>query len=204
LKLQVQMLQRATDDATRAEATGALAAGIDRAARLVEQLLALARSEPGASASTPQPLNLSEVVREAIADTVPQARARGTEFELFADTPVPVTGDKAALGALARNLADNAVRYAPPGSRVELRVGVEGGRPTLQVDDAGPGIPVAERERVFDRFYRRSTGDEAGSGLGLAIVRSVAAQHGALLTLGDSALGGLRVRVEFPATAAAP
>jgi signal transduction histidine kinase len=198
LKLQVQLLQRTNDDATRAEATTTLAAGIDRAARLVEQLLALARSEPGAPATAPQALDLSELVREAVADTVPQARARGTEFELFADTPVPLSGDKAALGALARNLADNAVRYAPPGSRVELRVTLEAGQPTLQVDDAGPGIPPAERERVFDRFYRRGNNDEAGSGLGLAIVRSVAAQHGAQVTLGDSALGGLCVRVRFP------
>jgi len=198
LKLQVQMLQRAGDSAARAEATTALAAGIDRAARLVEQLLALARSEPGASAAPPQVLDLSELVRSAVADTVPQARARGTEFELIADTPVSVLGDKAALGALARNLADNAVRYAPPGSRVELRVQLESGRPTLQVDDAGPGIPASERERVFDRFYRRNVGDEAGSGLGLAIVRSVAAQHGAELALGDSVLGGLQVRVQFP------
>ena len=198
LKLQVQMLQRAGDDTARSEATAALAAGIDRAARLVEQLLALARSEPGAPATAPQPLDLSELVRTAVADTVPYARSRGTEFELHAEAPVAVLGDKAALGALARNLADNAVRYAPPGSRVELHVGVEGGRPTLQVDDAGPGIPVAERERVFDRFYRRSANDEAGSGLGLAIVRSVAVQHGAKLTLGDSVLGGLQVRVQFP------
>jgi signal transduction histidine kinase len=100
------------------------------------------------------------------------------------------------------------VRYAPPGSRVELRVTLEAGQPTLQVDDAGPGIPPAERERVFDRFYRRGGGgndnDESGSGLGLAIVRSVAAQHGARVTLGDSALGGLCVRVQFPAASTAP
>jgi two-component system OmpR family sensor kinase/two-component system sensor histidine kinase QseC len=195
LKLQVQLLQRTSDDAMRAEAIGTLAAGIDRAARLVE---------PGAPSAAPQVLDLSELVREAVADTVPQARARGTEFELFADAPVTVTGDKAALGALARNLADNAVRYAPPGSRVELRVTLESGQPTLQVDDAGPGIPEPERERVFDRFYRRGNHDEAGSGLGLAIVRSVAAQHGARVALGDSALGGLCVRVQFPAASSVP
>ena len=197
LKLQVQMLQRAADESARNAATASLAAGIDRAARLVEQLLALARSEPGAPAAPHQALDLSELVREAVADTVPYARSRGTEFELFADTPVALHGDRAALGALVRNLADNAVRYAPAGSRVELRVGLEVGRPTLQVDDAGPGIPAAERERVFDRFYRRGQADEGGTGLGLAIVRSVAAQHGAAVTLGDSPLGGLRVQVVF-------
>ncbi|HJV94663.1 MAG TPA: ATP-binding protein, partial [Albitalea sp.] len=197
LKLQLQLLQRANDDASRAEATAALAAGIERAVRLVEQLLALARSEPGAPPATLAPLDLSEVVRQAVADSVPLALARGTRFELFADAPVTVVGEKTALAALARNLADNAVRYAPPGARVEVRVRDDAGVPTLQVDDAGPGIPAAERERVFDRFYRRASNDEAGTGLGLAIVRSVAAMHGASVTLADSPLGGLRVTVRF-------
>ena len=205
LKLQLQLLSRATDDAGRAHAVATLGTGIDRAARLVEQLLALARSEPGAPAATLQPLDLSEVVRQAVADTVPFAQSRGTEFELFADAPVTINGDRAALAMLARNLADNAVRYSPPGSRVELRVnvahGVADGVATLQVDDAGPGIPPAERERVFDRFYRRSShnelNDEPGTGLGLAIVRSVAVRHGAEVALGESPLGGLRVTVRF-------
>jgi signal transduction histidine kinase len=96
-----------------------------------------------------------------------------------------------------RNLADNAVRYSPKGSRVELRVFSDAGVPTLQIDDAGPGIPPEERERVFDRFYRRATGDEEGSGLGLAIVRSVAARHGATVALDASPLSGLRVQVRF-------
>jgi signal transduction histidine kinase len=198
LKLQLQLLTRAPDDAARADAVTHLSRGIDRAARLVEQLLALARSEPGAPATTLQQLDLSEVVRQAVADTVPFAHARGTEFELFADAPITVTGEPSALAMLARNLADNAVRYSPPGARVELRVSLADGAPTLQVDDAGPGIPPSERERVFDRFYRRSGGDEQGTGLGLAIVRSVAARHGANVALGDSPLGGLRVTVRFP------
>jgi signal transduction histidine kinase len=110
---------------------------------------------------------------------------------------VMLQGDRQALVALVRNLADNAVRYSPPQSRVELHVLNDQGAPTLLVDDAGPGIPPEERERVFDRFYRRASGTEAGSGLGLAIVKSVAARHGATVTLGDSPLGGLRVSVVF-------
>ena len=201
LKLQLRLLTRAGDEASRTEAITSLSAGIDRAARLVEQLLALARSEPGAPATPMQPLDVSDVVRQAVADSVPFAQSRGTEFELFADALVTISGDRAALAMLARNLADNAVRYSPPGARVELRVGIVDGVPTLQVDDAGPGIPPAERERVFDRFYRRSVhdelSDEQGTGLGLAIVRSVAARHGADVALGDSLLGGLRVTVRF-------
>ena len=197
LKLQLQLLTRAGDDAARAAAAATLSAGIDRAVRLVEQLLALARTEPGAPASAMQALDLSELVRLAVADTVPLAQARGTELELFADEPVLLDGDRSALTMLVRNLADNAVRYSPPGARVELRVEAPEGTPTLQVDDSGPGIPAPDRERVFDRFYRRSSGNEDGTGLGLAIVRSVAERHGARVELADSPLGGLRVRVRF-------
>ncbi len=205
LKLQAQLLQRAPDAAGRAEAMAALTAGIERAARLVEQLLALARAEPGGPALALQPLDLSELVRGVLADSVPFALAQGSELSLQADAPVLVRGEPAALAALVRNLVDNALRYGPPAGRVELRVsqdggagGGEGGQPLLQVDDNGPGIPAAERERVFDRFYRRNPGSTAGSGLGLAIVRSVAAQHGAQITLSESPLGGLRVSLSFP------
>ena len=197
LKLQMQLLQRAPDAAARDDATRALTAGIDRAARLVEQLLTLARAEPGAPVAPHGPVDLSEAVRAAVAETVPFAVNRGTQLELFADAPVSVRGDATALTALARNLADNAVRYAPAGSRVELHVTMEAGVPTLQVDDAGPGIAPADRERVFDRFYRHAAGDEPGTGLGLAIVRGIAQQHGASVELGESALGGLRVSVRF-------
>jgi len=197
LKLQLQLLKRAGSEAERRAAADALAAGIDRAARLVEQLLTLARSEPGAPAAALQRLDLSDLVREAVADTVPLALARGTQFELFAEAPVFVQGDRAALSVLVRNLADNAVRYAPRDARVEVHVTQPGGVATLQVDDSGPGIPPAERERVFDRFYRRAQGDESGTGLGLAIVRSVAQRHGATVALDDSPLGGLRVTLRF-------
>jgi signal transduction histidine kinase len=199
LKLQIESLRRAPDDESRAQAVSSLSDGIDRAARIVEQLLALARSEPGAQPPPMEPLDLSELVRQAVADTVPYALSRGSSFSLQADAPVTVRGERQGLTALVRNLADNAVRYAPPGSQVELRVSLEQGVPLLQVDDAGPGIPASERERVFDRFYRRASGGEEGTGLGLAIVRSVAAHHGATVTLGQSPLGGLQVRVRFPA-----
>ena len=91
------------------------------------------------------------------------------------------------------------MRCAPPGSRVRLHVDRETGAPLLVVDDAGLGIPAAERDRVFDRFYRRDAVDDMaqGTGLGLAIVRSVAERHRARVTLGDSPLGGLRVEVRF-------
>jgi two-component system OmpR family sensor kinase/two-component system sensor histidine kinase QseC len=199
LKLQLSRLERAGDDAQRRAAVAALTGGVGRATRLVEQLLALARSEPGAVPLAMQPLDLSELARQALVDVVPLAAARGTAVSLDAREAVRVDGDRAGLLALVRNLADNAVRHSPAGARVDVRVAVQQGRAELLVDDSGPGIPLHERERVFGRFQRRDDADDgAGSGLGLAIAANVARGHGATLQLGDSPLGGLRVRLSIP------
>lgn len=199
LKLQIKVLEQADDPQTRRQAQVALSAGIDRAARLVEQLLALARHEPGAPPVAARRLDLAELARGAMADLIPLAIAKKQSLQRHGDVPIFVDGDTAALSLLIRNLVDNAIRHAPAGSRIELTVEATDGRPTLHVDDAGPGIPVDDRARVFDRFYRRHSTESEGTGLGLAIVRSVAEQHHATVRLGDSPLGGLRVSVEFPA-----
>jgi signal transduction histidine kinase len=200
LKLQLQALQRAPDATARQDALAALGSGIDRAARLVEQLLALARSEPGAAAIAPQPLDLAALAGEVLAELWPLAQARHIALSLVGEEQLRWQGEPAALYALLRNLVDNALRYTPEGGQVQVQVqrGPEGGA-QLVVDDSGLGIPPAERERVFDRFYRRSSGDAGGSGLGLAIVQAVAARHGAQVTLAESPLGGLRVQVSWPA-----
>ncbi len=213
LRLQLGRLRRlgpAGDAAAREAALDALAAGVERAVRLVEQLLLLARSEPSAStAAVNEVIDLGELVRKAVADTVPQAAARGTDLALDAEPGVAVTGDRVSLAALVRNLADNAVRHSPSGATVRLTVAYEASAAVICVDDDGPGIPQAERSRVFDRFYRRepqSSGQDdgpgagagtQGSGLGLAIVRRIAERHGATVALESSPLGGLRVRVRF-------
>jgi two-component system OmpR family sensor kinase/two-component system sensor histidine kinase QseC len=198
LKLQVQVLRRAPDEATRDAAALALTAGVDRATRLVEQLLALARSDVAAGPDV-RSLPLAETVRQAMADAGPLADAKGTTLELDVDDDVGVQGDAAGLAALARNLVDNAVRYSPEGGHVAVRVRAERGRPVLCIDDDGPGIPPEDRERVFDRFVRRDdVGAQTGSGLGLSIVRQVALRQGATVALGESPQGGLRVTVTWP------
>jgi two-component system OmpR family sensor kinase/two-component system sensor histidine kinase QseC len=197
LKLQLDLVRRAPDEAARAGAVRELAAGMDRAQRLVEQLLALARAEPGGAEGTLADTDLAEVARQAAADTVPLASARGVELELDAPRAVTVRGDAAALRVMARNLIDNAVRYAGPAGRVSAAVEADGRHAVLRVDDSGPGIPAEERARVFDRFYRRDGGDTSGSGLGLAIVRAIADRHAARIELGTAPLGGLRVEVRL-------
>jgi signal transduction histidine kinase len=211
LKLQLELLRRAGDDGARDAAGAAIGAGIERANRLVEQMLALARSEGGATPMVMERVDLAEVARQAIADTVAFAASRGIEFELAAETPAAVRGDALSLGLLVRNLVDNAARYAPAGTRVDVSVRAEGiagtvgdaGRDAaavvLRVDDAGPGIAEADRQRVFDRFYRHGDSGETGSGLGLAIVQNVASIHRATIALDRSPAGGLRVVVWFPA-----
>ncbi len=201
LKLQLQLLQRAADDGARGAAAEALTEGVERATRLVEQLLTLARTEPGAAAGAHERVDLADLARQAVADAVPFAHARGSRLALDVqptdDAVVPVHGEHSQLAMLIRNLVDNALRYSPPGAQIEVHVMADRQGAVLTVDDNGPGIPPAERERVFDRFYRRSAHDEPGTGLGLAIVRQVAERHGARVSLGDSALGGLRVEVKF-------
>jgi two-component system OmpR family sensor kinase/two-component system sensor histidine kinase QseC len=200
LKLQVQLLQRAPDEAARDEAQQLLAQGVERATRLVGQLLTLARNEPGAPLPPLQSVDLGEAVRQGLSDLGTLAAARGSTLQVEAPVGVEVKGDIAGLSALARNLADNALRYSPPGATVRVQVARDEAAPVLTVDDSGPGLAPEERARAFDRFWRRedSAGLTEGSGLGLAIVRSIAERHGATLALEESPLGGLRVRLRFP------
>ena len=199
LKLQVQGLQRAADDATRELAVARLAAGIDRATRLVEQMLALARHEASAAAGAqPEAVSLPEVARLAISDTVAAAQARNIDIGIVRADPVTVQGQPEALRTLLRNLIDNAVKYTPPGGRVDIAIAAGAGGTELSIDDSGPGLPESERERVLDRFYRAGQPEAPGSGLGLSIVKSIADLHGAAVSLDRSALGGLRVLIRFP------
>lgn len=202
LKLQVQSLQRAPDDATRELATARLAAGIDRATRLVEQMLALARHEASAAAGAgAEPVNLREIARLAISDAIAAAQARGIDIGMARADAAEVRGQAEALRTLLRNLLDNAVKYTPECGRVDVGIAASAEGTELSVEDSGPGLPAEERARVLDRFYRSGEPQAPGSGLGLAIVKSIADLHGATLAIDRSAgLGGLRVSVRFPRT----
>ncbi|CAN7164445.1 ATP-binding protein [Acidovorax sp. LjRoot118] len=200
LRLQLQGLQRASDDGARAVAVERLSAGIDRATRLVEQLLTLARQEASAAGSTPtEAVDLRAVAQLALADVAPAAQARGMDMGLLESDPAPVPGRPEALRMLVRNLLDNAVKYTPPGGQVDLQLHRKAGNAVeLVVEDSGPGIAPEHRERVMQRFVREAADSAPGSGLGLAIVQAIAQAHGASVGLDASPrLGGLRVTVRF-------
>jgi len=198
LSLQLQLLARAPDSDARNSAQAKLAAGVERASRLVDQLLTLARSDPEAAGKAFVSVRLDDVARQAVADMAPHADARGVDLGLASADAVTLPGDPDALRILTRNLVDNAVRYTPRGGRVDVSVVRRKEGAILEVADTGPGIPAAERERVFARFYRVQGGDEDGSGLGLAIVKAIAERHSGRVEFGDAADGGLVVRVVFP------
>jgi len=199
IALQAELAERAPEGEQRAAACAALKGGIERATRLVQQLLTLARNEPHALERKHEPLDLADAARAVIAEQAAIADARGIELGLTAEAPAMIDGDAEALRVLIGNLVDNAVRYTPPGGNVEVKVLAQGNHAQLVVADTGPGIPEEARERVFDRFYRHAGNGATGSGLGLAIVREIALRHGAKITLADARPGsGLAVTVEFP------
>ncbi|RJG14186.1 sensor histidine kinase [Pseudomonas cavernicola] len=171
----------------------------DRLTQLANQLLSLARIESGARAIAEggaQHIDLSQLARELGMALAPLAHARGIALALEAAQPVWLHGEPTLLNELLCNLVDNALAHTPSGGNVILRV-LEPG--VLEVEDDGPGIPLDERDKVFERFYRRHPqGAGAGAGLGLAIVGEICRAHLATISLHDAARGGLRVRVEFP------
>jgi two-component system OmpR family sensor kinase/two-component system sensor histidine kinase QseC len=198
LRLQLQLLDRAPDETARLEARARLGGAVERAIHLAEQLLTLARSDPQELAGEFGPVDLAAVAAEAITDTHELALARNIDLALDGAPGCLVRGNGEALRILARNLIDNAVRYTPPGGSVLVRCRSRAEGALLEVTDTGPGIPAAERERVFDRFHRRAAAQAEGTGLGLAIVKSIAGHHGARVVLGDAPGGGLHAAVEFP------
>jgi two-component system OmpR family sensor kinase len=213
LKLQLQGLQRAPDEAARQRAQQRLAAGIDRAAQLVDQLLLLARedAQQGARSSPAPVVDLAPLVAQQLADLAPSAQAQGVDLGLAEGSAAAagVRAESASLQVLLGNLLDNAIKYTPAGGQVDVRLALLPALPDrpaqveLRVEDSGPGIPAAERARALERFVRAegaAASGVPGSGLGLAIVQTIAQRQGAQVELLASAtLGGLCVRVCWPA-----
>jgi len=177
-----------------------IATTTDAAVHLANRLLTLARIEHS-KGSLAEPVALRALVQDIALELAPNAVRAGIDLALEAPQEVVVSGQALLLHEMVSNLVDNALRYTPAGGSVVLRVLVREGCTLLEVEDGGPGIPAAERERVFAPFYRAPSSmavNPGGAGLGLAIVSDIAALHGAALTLLDGAGGrGLLVRVAF-------
>lgn len=201
LMLQIQLAERAGSDAERAAAFAVVRGGLARATRVVEQLLTLARQSPDAAEHIPAPVDLVELARQVVAERSALADAKAMDLGVTGVDSLTLQADPESLRVILGNLIDNALSHASSAGRIDVNIRRDGDAVVLEVVDDGPGIPAEERERVFDRFYRRPGSESPGSGLGLAIVRRIAERHGASVALEDAPGGrGLAVRIRFPLT----
>lgn len=168
-------------------------------AHSANQLLSLARADPVANvAAKNQPVDLNAIVGEVVAKFFDRALQANIDLGVDAQ-PVTIHADPSLLYDLLSNLVDNALKYTPAGGSVTASAGMRGGKAFLAVDDSGPGIPEAERQRVRQRFYRLPNSPGHGSGLGLAIVDEIAQLYGASVAIGPGAGGlGTKVLLQFP------
>lgn len=184
LKTQAQLAMRETDPAELRHALRQILIGADRASRLVDQLLALARAEAsGHSQQTLVAIDLDQLLREVVETWVVQALERRIDLGYEPAEHVAILGNPFLLREMINNLLDNALRYTPRGGRVTARVVAQGDFALLEVEDSGPGISDDDSQKVFERFYRAEGTDGEGSGLGLAIVREIAELHQAAASL---------------------
>jgi len=204
IRTQAQVALGETDDLLRRHALEATLQGCDRATRLVEQMLTLARLEADQRPMTAR-VELATLARRVLAELAPQALAREQDLSLTAPEGCHVAGNDTLLAVLLRNLVDNALRYSPAGARIEVRLSAQGEGVRLQVADSGPGLAEADLARLGERFFRVLGTGAAGSGLGWSIVRRIASAHGARLHCASSTgLGGLEVSVDLPQAVASP
>lgn len=178
--------------------------GIERMSYLVEQILLLNRTAPDHFMGTFEPINLTQLVKQAIVEQSEALELKQHHIEFNGDE-CWVSGDRAALNSLLNNLLGNAIKYTPDGGSIAVNTWLRGRDVVLEVMDNGPGIPEAERGRVFDRFYRlggdRHNSKTTGCGLGLSIVQQVVDLHAAHIALTQSRYGqGLLVMVTFAAS----
>jgi len=207
LKIQAELARDATTPEELRHDLEGIVASAERAARLINQLLTLARTESSSErVHRFEPTDLVTVLREAVATCYPKAQQKAIGLALEAgETPVIIEANALMLGELFKNLIDNAITYTPAGGEVTVQLQIASKGVAVHVDDTGPGIPPADRERVFAPFVRleRTAPATEGSGLGLAIVREIAEQHRAQVVITTPPSGkGTRVTVSFAPSSA--
>lgn len=200
LKTQTEYAMRQTNFDTLRQVLPQIYASVERTNHLINQLLKLARSEVLLDQPHDfEPLNLDVLLRDVTAEWVPMAMKKDIDlgYENLSNSTVTVNGNKILLREMLANILDNAIRYSPTGGKVTVRLSNER-YPIVSTEDSGSGIPMEERERVFERFYRLSENAGEGSGLGLSIVREIADAHNARVHISDVDEGtGARIDVAF-------
>ena len=199
IKLQTEIALSVKSPDERQQALDLLHASVDRATRLIEQMLQLARLDPDFAARRPRErVSLDGLSRSIVTAFTAQADARGIDLGLGDCATVAIDGDAESLRVMLGNLVDNAIRYGYAGGRIDVELRNKGERVELTVADDGPGIPDDEKPAVLERFRRGVDPAASGSGLGLAIVREIASQHGGQFELFDRPGGGLLARITLP------
>jgi two-component system, OmpR family, sensor kinase len=203
LALQVQLAERGQSGASRSAALHELARGVERARRVVQQLMDFARLDADVPLQAFAPVNVAALSREIVAGYAVRAESQDVDLGVDAPPVVQAFGAEPELRSLLENLVDNALRYAPQGSPVTVAVREVEEMIELRVVDAGRGVPAAERERVFERFHRVAGDATRGTGLGLAIVKAIVERHHGSVGLADAdpfaELPGLAVTIRLPA-----
>jgi len=203
LSLQAERLADAQMSGLARERLTVLRQGIERGRSLLDQLLTLAKAQ-SATDVPKSPVSVQVIYRRVLEDLMPLAEVKHIDIGVEGTQDAEVLVSEMDMIAVVKNLVDNAIRYTPQGGRVDLSVSVSEGKTVLRIQDSGPGIPLAERDRVFDPFYRTLGSEQIGSGLGLSIVQTIANRIGAdiLLDFSDQEKqSGLSITVLFPVIA---
>ncbi|KVV26248.1 histidine kinase [Burkholderia multivorans] len=183
LSLQAERLAEVEMSVSARDRLTVLRRGIERGRRLLDQLLALARAQSSDNGAVVSSVSVQHVFRNVLEDMLPLAETKNIDIGVEGNHDCHVWATELDMTALVKNLVDNAVRYTPEGGRIDLSVGEHNKRAVIRIRDTGPGIPLAERDRVFAPFYRALGSGHAGSGLGLSIVRTITCKIGAELDL---------------------
>lgn len=200
ISLQAERLADAEMSSLARERLTVLRQGIERGRSLLDQLLTLAKAQ-SATDLPKSPVSVQGIYRRVLEDLMPLAEVKHIDIGVEGTQDVEVWASEMDMIAVVKNLVDNAIRYTPEGGRIDLSVGVADGKAELRIQDNGPGIPLAERHRVFAPFYRTMGSEQIGSGLGLSIVQTTANRIGAEIRLGfadESQKIGLNVAVIVP------
>lgn len=200
LSLQAERLAEAEMSGPARERLITLRQGIERGRNLLDQLLALARAQ-AASESPKSPTSIQSIYRRALEDLMPLAEAKRIDIGVEGAQDAQVWASELDMIAVVKNLIDNAIRYTPEGGRIDLSIDKEERYAVMHIRDTGPGIPLPERDRVFDPFYRMLGSEQTGSGLGLSIIRTIANRIGAEVRFGftdEVKQTGLSVAILIP------